>query len=100
MTKTKTYEVKKTETECTYYCDMCNKELGTTIAYDDGYVPAPKAAIEINDYLDLYIMGDTYRSKYECLCEDCKNKYYKNIVDALKSVGILSGVELENEGEN
>ena len=63
-----------------FYCDVCNKYLGSSTEYDDGYY------VGFGDFeLKFYIDG-WYRFE-KCLCDDCKNDFLGNLKETLKTFG-------------
>ena len=63
-----------------FYCDECNKYLGTSEEYDDGWYK------DIGQFeLKIYIDGWYYVDK--CLCDDCKKSFIENLKVTLKNIG-------------
>ena len=63
-----------------FYCDECNKYLGTTEEYDDGWYDT-LGNLELSFYIDA-----PYKVK-KCLCHDCTNNFLSNLKDSLKAIG-------------
>lgn len=79
MTKTK--KIKSTTNVVEFYCDNCKKFLGESEEFDDGYVP------ELGEYeQEIFINNDWYRIEKN-LCDECKQKLTKDIIDSLKKLG-------------
>ena len=64
-----------------FYCDECNKYLGTTEQYDDGYY-AELGELE----LKFYLLDGWYKVK-KCFCEECKKKYLSRFQIILNELG-------------
>lgn len=66
-----------------FYCDMCEKHLGSTREYDDGYYGTT------GDYdLEFNINGEWYKL-HRNLCVECRAKLRKDIIDTLLSKGFV-----------
>ena len=64
-----------------FYCDDCEEYLGTSQEYDDGYYPT------FGDFkLKIYMPNGWYSVK-KCLCDTCKDKFVKNVENAITEVG-------------
>ena len=64
-----------------FYCDECNKYLGTTEEYDDGYYD------ELGELeLKFYLLDGWYKVK-KCFCEECKKKYLSRFQIILNELG-------------
>ena len=63
-----------------FYCDECNKYLGSSTEYDDGYYET-FGDVGFKFYIDSW-----YRIK-KCLCDDCRNKFLDNLKYVLKNIG-------------
>ena len=77
MEKKVEIEVKKTAIVHTFYCDNCNKELGESREYDDGYYEK-RGVFEEKMYLHD---GTGWVSIQGHLCSECK----KLVCDAIKN---------------
>ena len=67
-------------TEHSFYCDECDKYLGTTREYEDGWYP------KLGEFeLELYVDGWYHMKK--CLCDDCKKSIMTNIKIGLLNIG-------------
>ena len=63
-----------------FYCDECNKYLGKTKEYDDGYYP------KLGEFeLKFYING--WYKVEKCFCDKCKEKFIKKTCDTLTDLG-------------
>ena len=76
---------KQTCTLHRFHCDECNKYLGTTEEYDDGYY---QKLGELQ--LKFYLPYDWYKVE-KCLCKECRNKYIENLKENLKGIGFVRG---------
>ena len=65
------------ETMHHFYCDDCNKYLGKTGEYDDGWCP------EFGEFSVKF--GEYHIRKH--LCDDCKEKFSERLEDALIELG-------------
>lgn len=66
--------------EHSFYCDECNKYLGTIKEYDDGWYET------LGEFeLSFYIDGYWYEVK-KCLCHDCANNFLSNLKNSLKDM--------------
>ena len=63
-----------------FYCDECNKHLGTSEEYDDGWYQ-DFGQFKLNCYIDGWY------SVKKCLCENCKPKFIDDFKTILKNVG-------------
>lgn len=62
-----------------FYCDGCQKHLGTTEEYEDGWYP------ELGKFeLSIYLPSGWYRVE-KCFCNDCKKKYLNELLGNLKA---------------
>lgn len=73
--------MEKIETTHQFYCDNCNKYLGKTKEYDDGYYP------ELGKFeLKFYLPSGWYKiNKY--FCDECKEKFLKKVENTLVDLG-------------
>lgn len=76
----KTEKIPSTKTIHKIYCDDCGKFITSSVEYDDGYYKNP-ADFSCSIYTD-----DRYTLEKE-LCEECKQKYYTKIRNALLEIG-------------
>ena len=80
MKKTITEVVKVEETKYEFYCDECNKYLGTSYEYDDGWYD------RIGEFeLKLYVNGWLHVEK--CLCAKCKYEFTEKVRKSLFDIG-------------
>ena len=63
-----------------FYCDECNKYLGVSQEYEDGWYE------NIGEF-DLKFHIDKWYRINKCLCNDCRNKFIENLKTTLKSMG-------------
>lgn len=83
MEKITSKEVKSILNTHNFYCDMCEKHLGSTEEYDDGYYAT------IGDYdLEFNVDSEWYRL-HRNLCIDCRAKMREGIINALLSMGFV-----------
>lgn len=74
-----TYEVENKKH--LFYCDDCNKFLGESCEYEDGYYETiGECTICIN------IFGNWMTAK-KCLCNECKEKYFSKVEKKLRELG-------------
>ena len=63
-----------------FYCDECNKYLGVSEEYDDGYYER-YGDFELKFYVDGW-----YRVN-KCLCASCREDFVNNLKESLFSIG-------------
>ena len=80
--------VKKVRTEQyfhEFYCDDCNKYLGKSIEYDDGWFET------YGEYEQhFYVNGYGWCKLKKTLCDECKDKMNTKILLALKDIGFMA----------
>ena len=64
-----------------FYCDDCNKYLGKSQEYDDGYY-AKFGEFELKIY-----MPNGWYSVKKCLCDTCRDNYVKKVEHAITELG-------------
>lgn len=77
-------EVKiKTIEEAThyFYCDDCNKHLGETHEYEDGWYQ------NLGEFELKIYMPDGWYKINKCLCDDCRNKFLKEVEQKIIELG-------------
>lgn len=68
-----------------FYCDNCNKHIGSSKEHDDGYYEEFGA-------FDLdFLLPDGRYYLSACLCEVCQHKYMETIQGMLQSLGFVKG---------
>lgn len=83
MEKEKTITCTRQKTLHYFYCDGddCNKYLGQTEEYDDGYYP------ELGVFeLEFHMPDGWYRVKKH-LCNECKDKFLAKVKNTLTELG-------------
>lgn len=81
MEKLETKIYTKEETIHHFYCDDCNKYLGKTEEYDDGYYS------KLGEFkVSFRITGNPLTIK-KYLCDECKKKFLEKIENSLKELG-------------
>lgn len=80
MEKTRTTQKIVEHTEHDFYCDECEKFLGTSKEYRDGYYS------ELGSYECSFYIRNWYRLK-TILCEECADKKTKQIQEQLLNLG-------------
>jgi hypothetical protein len=64
-----------------FYCDDCNKYLGETEEYDDGYYH------ELGEFeLSFYFLDNRYEIN-KCLCDECREKFLNKMLLILTELG-------------
>lgn len=81
MDQVESKQITKTEITHKFYCDNCNKFLGSSIEYDDGYYDSYG---EYNQEFILHGIGHFYISC--CLCDKCKDSYNNDLKSQLITV--------------
>lgn len=80
--------IEKEEIKHEFYCDECNKFLGQSTEYDDGFY-IRYGAIEHR----IYARGNYYVLKMH-LCDECHKKKMNKVFETLEKVGYTK----ENRG--
>ena len=83
MKNIKKYKTSKTIIRHKFYCDDCKEYIGSSAEYDDGYYEDIGEVIE-----KAYIYNDWYYLK-KTLCDDCRDKFYENLIKQLKEIGFV-----------
>lgn len=83
MEKITSKEVKSLLNTHNFYCDMCEKHLGSTEEYEDGYCAT------IGDYDLKFNVNSEWYSLHRNLCIDCRAKMRQKIIDVLLSMGFV-----------
>jgi hypothetical protein len=63
-----------------FYCDECNKYLGTSEEYEDGWYQ------ELGKFEQKIYIDKWYRFK-KCLCDNCQKSFIENLKVVLKNIG-------------
>lgn len=82
MKKTVTEVVEVEETRHEFYCDECDKYLGTSYEYDDGWyneLGRFELKCNINGWLRLE----------KCLCDKCKYEFVNKVRANLLDIGFV-----------
>lgn len=81
MKKIRVVEKRKELNIYEFYCDKCNKYIGSSEEYSDGYY------VKLGEVEEkAYIYHNWYRLN-KTLCEDCKNEFYENLITKLIQIG-------------
>lgn len=89
MEKTVTHNARKNIDKHQFYCDECNKFLGTSIEYADGYYETH------GDFmLRIWVEGEWYTLQ-KCLCDQCRAAKIDALVKFLKGFGFSNRFEAE-----
>lgn len=64
-----------------FFCDECNKHLGRSEEYSDGYYKS------FGDFNLSIRMPNGYYEVNKCLCDECKVKYVDKLATALENLG-------------
>ena len=64
-----------------FYCDMCNKELGTTGEWEDGYYH------RLGEYNQKFCLDGEWFHLTRNLCDKCKGKFNEKIKTSLLNLG-------------
>lgn len=83
MEKITSKEAKSILNTHNFYCDMCEKHLGNTEEYDDGYYAT------IGDYDLEFNVNSEWYSLHRNLCVECRSKMRQKIIDVLLSMGFV-----------
>lgn len=80
MEKTREIIKEVKQYEHSFYCDECNKYLGTSKEYDDGWYD------DIGEFeMKFYIDGWYCINKH--LCDECRKSFIENVKVALRNMG-------------
>lgn len=85
MEKITSKEVKSILNTHDFYCDMCEKHLGSAEEYNDGYYAT------IGDYDLKFNVNSEWYKLHRNLCIECRAKFRKDIIDTLLSKGFIKG---------
>lgn len=77
----KTEEIPATKTMHSIYCDDCGKYIATSEEFDDGYFYNPAE-------FSCKILSYRYEKE---LCDECKEKFYAKLENALLKIGFSKG---------
>lgn len=81
MEKLETKTCTREETTHHFYCDDCNKYLGKTEEYDDGWYP------ELGEFeLKFYLPSGWYEVN-KCLCDECRQEFLQKVEKTLVELG-------------
>lgn len=81
MKKTEIIERTVQEKIHNFYCDRCNKLLGSSNECEDGYYP------EFGDFaLRFYVFNQWYVSENH-FCDKCKDKFINTVKETLEKLG-------------
>lgn len=69
------------ETTHHFYCDDCNKYLGKTEEYDDGYYP------QLGQFDLKFHIPKGWFEVEKHLCDDCKEKFLTKVENTLLGLG-------------
>ena len=83
MDKITSKEVKSILNTHNFYCDMCEKHLGSTEEYEDGYYAT------IGNYDLKFNVNSEWYSLRCNLCVECRAKKRQEIIDTLLSMGFV-----------
>ena len=76
MEKTKEIKIEQIKYTHVFYCDGCNKELGQSEEYDDGYYE------EIGEYEQTaFIKGVGWFKLKRHFCRDCADKIAAKLIE-------------------
>lgn len=64
-----------------FYCDDCNKYLGVTEEYDDGYYE------ELGKLKLSFHLANGWYGIDKHFCEECRKNYLEKLVNSLKELG-------------
>ena len=85
MDKVESKEIVKTEITHNFFCDGCNRSLGSSKELDDGYYD------RIGEYhYDILLSGLGRFVINKCLCDNCRMELDKKIKTSLEDLGFYS----------
>ena len=73
--------VKITQKLHKFYCDNCGLEIGISEEYEDGYFK------NFGEYKEEVLINGNWYSINRTLCDKCKEKFIKNIINKLEELG-------------
>ena len=68
-----------------FYCDKCDKFLGETSEYDDGWYPT------LGRYRQSFCIKGEWYTLEICLCDECAKNMTDDIINALQKIGFTKG---------
>ena len=63
-----------------FYCDNCNKFLGESVEYDDGYYE------EFGEFYLHFLVNKKWYKLNKHLCDNCRTKFLTKIKQVLKKM--------------
>lgn len=81
MDKLKIIEVVSEKRQHYFYCDKCEKLLGFSSEYEDGYYA------KFGEVKERISINGTRFNIEKTLCEECKKEFYEELIKKLESVG-------------
>ena len=82
MEKEEYKKVEKQECIHHFYCDCCEKHLGSSEEYEDGYYERFGVY-----HKHFFLDGVGWLNLDKCLCEECAEKFDAKILECLKELG-------------
>jgi hypothetical protein len=79
QTETKTYT--KEQRIHHFYCDNCNKYLGETREYDDGWYP------DLGEFNLHFVVDGKWYEIEKCFCDDCRKAFLDKVENMLIELG-------------
>jgi hypothetical protein len=81
MEKLETRICKREATTHHFYCDDCNKYLGKSEEYDDGWYP------ELGEFKLEFYLPSCWHEVSKCLCDECRQKFLQKVEKILVELG-------------
>lgn len=81
MEKTKETVIEVKDVEHSFYCDGCEKYLGASKEYEDGWYQ------KFGAFEESFCVDHNWYRIERCFCDDCKKSFIKKIEAALESLG-------------
>lgn len=77
--ETITYTTEKTTHH--FYCDGCNKYLGESTEYDDGWYPV------LGEFELKFLVDGNWYEINKCFCDECREKFLQKVESVLTELG-------------
>lgn len=83
MEEIETKEVKTKQIIHKFYCDECQKHIGDSYEYDDGYYD------ELGNDISMIFCYKSawFKLKRRCYCDDCYKPKEKELLEKLREIG-------------
>ena len=80
-------KIVRTRTIHKYICDKCNKVIGSSMEYEDGYIPVPDGVNGIS--VSFCFDKQWYKYKSKIYCNDCIESAKEDFIKQIKEIGFV-----------